>query len=75
MQQHAACGSERDRPARAREQHRAEMILKLLHRAAQRRLRDVKPVGGFREAQLLGNGLKIAQVAKFHAESCNANPA
>jgi hypothetical protein len=52
--------------ARPVEKHRAELVLQRFDLHAEGRLADVEPFGGAAEAELLGNGNKIAQLAKFH---------
>ena len=45
---------------------RTQSRLQLFDRAAQRRLGDVQPAGSARETQILGHGLKISEMPKFH---------
>ena len=59
-------GQAHDAP-RAREQFDADFLLEFLDRPAQRGLDDVQPPRRAREAQLLGDGLKVAEMAEIHA--------
>ena len=54
-----------DVPRRAHEQLGAELGLELPDRLAQRRGGHVQPVGGAAEAQLLGDGHEVAQMAQL----------
>ena len=54
-----------DVPRRAHEQLDAQLGLELPDRLAQRRRGHVQPVGRTREAQLLGDGDEVAQMAQL----------
>src|SRR5262245_34605350 len=57
-------------PARvAPQQRHTQGSLELAELLAQRRLRDVQPLGGAREAQLLGDGYEVAKIAQVHVHS------
>jgi hypothetical protein len=53
-------------PLVAIKQTRTYLLLECPNLDTQRRLRNVQPLGGAREAQLLRNGQKIAQAANLH---------
>ncbi|MNT54097.1 hypothetical protein D3C72_1912310 [compost metagenome] len=55
---HAAAG--------ARQQRRPQFFFQRLDLQAQRRLADVQPAGGLAEAQFLGDGDEVAQLAEIH---------
>ena len=55
------------------EQHRAELLLEIAHRHAQRRLRHVEPDRGAAEVQFLGQHHELAQLSEFEhgrGDSC-----
>ena len=58
--------AEAQRPAATFDQDKAQLIFKLLHLPAQRRLRDVQDLGGAREVSLARNGHEVAEMAKLH---------
>jgi hypothetical protein len=55
-----------DLAAAAIEKLHAQVFLQLDHRAAQGRLRDPQAFARFGEAELLGDGHEIAEMAEFH---------
>ena len=74
LHEEGALGKERlaaaiqlNRVVLALEQRRTQLLLQILDLPAQRRLRDVQPLGGAGEALLVGHGDEVAQVAKLHA--------
>lgn len=52
--------------ARAFEQIGAERIFELIHGTTERRLRHVQSLRRTREAQFLGDRLKVSKMAQFH---------
>ena len=57
---------QRDAPARAVEELRADLVLEGADLLAQRRLRDEDARGGAAEVELVGDGDKVAKVSEFH---------
>src|SRR5215212_7304548 len=68
-EQGRAAGGERDRAPIAVEQVYLKVPFQRLDLLRQRRARDVQPVSGAAEIQLLGDGKEIAQLTQLHAAS------
>ena len=66
-EQHLARRRERDAPARAREERRADGGLQLADRVAERRLGHVQPLRRAAEVELLRDGDEVAEVVELHA--------
>ena len=64
-QEGLAGGGQGDLPAAPRQQGHAELRLELADRPAERRLRDVEPLGGAPEMQLLGDREEVPEVSKL----------
>jgi hypothetical protein len=65
-QQRRAGHSEGDRAAVAVEKAHFEVTLEGLDLLGERRARDVQPVGGTAEVQLVGDDNEVAQLAQLH---------
>src|SRR6267143_1414091 len=73
VEEDPAGGGELDAADAADHELSADLVLQILHLAAQRRLRRVQPpLGGNREAAFLGDGDEVAKMSQLHdiAHAC-----
>jgi hypothetical protein len=70
-QERLTCRRERDSLALSLEQLYHQFAFQLVDLLAERWLRNVKPIGGTGEVQLLGRGDEVFNLVKLHKQSCS----
>ena len=72
-QKRLTCRRERDSFAPSLEQISSKLAFEVVNLLAERRLRNIEPVGSMREVQFLGGSNKVFKMAELHGCSCSSS--